>query len=136
MTEDKTQELAKQLLSQVLELVNQTIAAQGVSLSDEDKQPYYRASRQVLRAVVAAASQRMFEDGANPALVGNTLRARDGWELFLSAHPDIAAKVAAEKEAKQKMLAMLLGPSVAGLDDDEDEGSDHVDASDDDTTLN
>lgn len=123
------QKLATTLLPTVNELVSSTLKAQGVDLQ-QNAQVYYRMSRLVLRALVAAGTQRMFEDGANKALVRHTLRSSDGWDLFLNTHPDIKAKVEAEQAEAKAALAALLQSEGVGDDEDDGDGGDDGDTDD------
>jgi len=113
----KILEVAQSLLPQIRALVDAKCAELGASadfgkkLASEksnkelhasgDAKAYFEASNTVLRAVVACAVQRAMDDGAKPRQVSRRLNSTDGFELFLSTHPALAEKIAAEKAAKE-----------------------------------
>jgi hypothetical protein len=81
---------------------------------------YYAESRAVVAAIVAAAVQRMFEEGANYTLVkeATSKGVTEGWSLFLDAHPEVKAKIEAEK-AKEKAKLEEMYAQQDDEDDDE-----------------
>ena len=97
MSDPKVQVIAKDFLNYgIKKMVDTALAAMEVNLKKNPK-AYYKASRQIFKALTAAASQHMLEDGANKQLLRDTYSPDDAWELFLGLHPDIAAKIAAAK---------------------------------------
>ena len=122
-----TLEIAKSLNTQIRAIVDAKLTELGVSV-EKDAKEFYKTSREVTRAVVACATQRMFEDGARPSMVANTVSTNGGWDLFLELHPEILEKIKAEKEEAQlKALAFSKqqkGNSVLEDDDCEDCGCD------------
>lgn len=106
MSDPKVQAIAKTLLENgIKNMVDTSLKAMGADFKKDPKK-YYRASRQVFKAIVAAAAQRILEDGGNRKLLEDTYSAEDAWELFLELHPEIAAKI--EPQAPPKLLLKLL----------------------------
>lgn len=130
MSDPKVQVIAKDFLNYgIKKMVDTALAAMEVSIKKNPK-AYYKASRQIFKALAAAAAQHMLEDGANKQLLHDTYSPDDAWELFLSLHPEIAAKIAAAEpkpppKPSQKKLKLIEGgkPSEAALEAslDEDE---------------
>lgn len=119
-------EIAISLQDEVSALVNAKLLALGVSL-ETDQKGYYKASRDVVKAVVGCAVQRMFSDGANPGMVYETAVSKNvGWELFLHNNPKIAAKVAKEKAENEAKLKALMEQ-----EDEGEESSEHGDEHED-----
>jgi len=103
MSDPKVRAIAKDFLNYgIKKMVDTALAAMEVDIK-KDSKAYFKASRQIFKALVAAAAQRMLEDGANRQLLRDTYSPEDAWGLFLELHPDIAAKVtAAEPKAPPK----------------------------------
>jgi hypothetical protein len=75
----------------------------------KDQNAYFKASRKVFKALMAAAAQRMLEDGANRQLLNDTYDPEDAWALFLHLNPAVAKKLAAlEPKAPPKPSALDL----------------------------
>ena len=116
MANPKVLELATALLPKIRELIDSECEKLGASKefgaqlavakgdkelqASGDAKAYYDASTTVFQAVIACAMQRMMVDGANRSKVSRRMGAQNGWELFLATHPEVAAKVTAEKAAK------------------------------------
>lgn len=135
--ENKVLSIAKTVLPDVRTMVDAALKFQGVSL-ETDAPAYYKASRQVFRAFIACAAQRMLEDGAKRSLVRNTASSHageDGWELLLETHPEVKAKVQAELEklaAAKEEFTSKFALMQGGVDDDADEDEDAEEDSDSD----
>jgi len=101
MAKDSVLEIAKKLMGDMKPLIDKALADLGVDIKKNPKD-YYRASRDVLRATVICAAQKMMEDGANKQLVSQTVYeharsiADTSWTLFLSTHPEVAKAIAAK----------------------------------------
>ncbi len=95
--------LAVSLLSKVEALVSDTLKEQGVN-REQDEKAYFQATRNLYRALVACATQRMLDDGATPQFVfertGSSVQT--GFELFLERHPEVKAKLEAEMAAAKE----------------------------------
>jgi hypothetical protein len=98
----------------IKDLVDNALKMMKVGVN-KDQKAYFKASRQVFKALAAAAAQRILEEGGNQKLLEDTYSPADAWALFLLRHPDIAAKLAAEKPGvplapgeKQKKLGLKL----------------------------
>jgi len=98
----------------IKDLVDNALKMMKVDVKKDEK-AYYKASRQVFKAIAAAAAQRILEEGGNKKLLEDTYSPNDAWVLFLSRHPDIAAtmaaaeaKAAAKPGGKQKKLGLKL----------------------------
>ena len=108
--------------------IDALLGNQGVSL-EKDPKAYYKASRLALRGVIVAAIQRLYKDGANRSVVVQAIdsweSANEGWTLFLSEHPEVAAKVEAENKAKLAQAALHI------VDDEEEEEEDSEEQSED-----
>jgi len=110
----KVLKIAKTLVADIKPMMDKALAALGVDLKKDEKE-YYKTSRDLLRAVVACAAQKMMEDGANRSLVSQTIRehatgiSEDAWALYLESHPEVMEKIKAEKakatEAEAKTAA-------------------------------
>jgi hypothetical protein len=102
-------EIARQTSEVIKPLVDKTLKDFGVSI-EKDPKRYYRISRDVLRGIVAAAAQRVMEDGADRALVTQTLYehaesiSNCAWQLFLETHPEVMKKIEMEKGKKDAEL--------------------------------
>jgi hypothetical protein len=110
MEQDIVFKMAQKLVGVIKPLMDQSLKSMEVDVK-KDSKTYYRISRDLFRAVVVCAAQRMMEDGANQKLVFQTIGehvdaiSRDSWRLFLSTRPELAKKVAAEKDTKDKAAA-------------------------------
>ena len=121
-----TAEIAAQASVNMSKVVDTLLTSFEVDKAADPKS-YFKVSREVLKALIAALTQRMFDDGANPALVGETLTkgGRIGWQVFLDAHPEIKAKVEKEQSAKATSTMYAAGfNSGDGLEDGDDDGED------------
>lgn len=108
MSDPKVQAMAKVFLEEgISKMIDTTLKAMEVDLK-KNPQAYYRGSRQVFKALMAAAAQRMLEDGANTQLLQDTYNPLDAWELYLTRHPDIAAKLNPKAPPPPK-LGLILG---------------------------
>ncbi len=108
-------------------LVDDAIKLAGVDLK-KDPKTNYKTSRMVFKAMMAAAAQRILEDGGNQKLLEDTYSTEDAWSLYLLRNPEIAAKLEAQKPkappkpktGKQKKLGLKLiegGLSEIVMDD-------------------
>ena len=100
-------EAAKELLPQVKALVDAYLVKLGADKA-KDESAYFKASRYVFRGVVAAAAQRLHEDGANKGFVSEQASAAwsEAWHLFLDTHPEVKANI--EKAAEPLLVAKVL----------------------------
>jgi len=107
--------------------VDAMLAGLEVSL-EKNPQPYYKASRYILRGIIVAAAQRLFKDGADKNVVFQAIDAwgttEDAWLLFLSEHPEVAAKVEGEKKAKMAQAALHMVDPEEEEEEEEDEEED------------
>ena len=128
MSNPKVQGMARVFLNgSVKNLVDTALKAMKVDIK-KDPSKYYKASRQIFKALVAASAQRMLEDGASRQLLRDTYTPDDAWDLFAELHPDLAAKAtSAEPKPPPKKPGFKLidggKPSKAALEAslDEDE---------------
>jgi hypothetical protein len=99
MSDPKVQALATTFLEHphgVKTLVSTALKAMEVDIKKNPK-AYYKASRQVFKALIAAAAQHILEDGGNRQLLADTYSPEDAWTLYLARHPELAAKLAAQE---------------------------------------
>lgn len=118
MSDPKVQAMAKVFLEEgITKMIDTTLKAMGVDLK-KNPQAYYKGSRQVFKALMAAAAQRMLDDGANTRLLQDTYNPLDAWELYLTRHPDVAAKLQPKPPAKPKpKLELIEGGKEAEASD-------------------
>lgn len=135
MSDPKVQNMAKTFLEHgITKMFDTALKAMEVDLK-KDPKAYYKASRLVFKALMAASAQKLLEDGANRALLRDTYSPEDAWVLFLDRHPAIAKKLAPpEPKAPPKPKfqvfegGKLVGEETpeqvaAALDADEEDGS-------------
>lgn len=122
MTSQQKHDAVKKAATDLRDSMQKALDGYLVSLGvdkTKDQQAYYRASRYAFRGLVAAAAQRMFEDGADRKMVSSLIDpyhiAEVGFEVFLDMHPEMKAKLMPEP----KMPPAKHGFKVidGGLDD-------------------
>jgi len=106
-------EAGKEFLPKVKEMVDAYLAKLGVDKA-KDESAYFKASRYVFRGVVAAAAQRLHEDGADKRFVADQATASwsEAWHLFLDTHPEVKANI--EKAANMPKPQKSSGSKVVG----------------------
>jgi hypothetical protein len=123
---NKTLEIAKDINAEVQTLVNKLFekceASPALKATDPDM--YFMHSNRILTAIAAAASQRMLSDGLMRRRLSGKFYdvSAVAWDLFLHNNPDVAAKIQAEKEAKEAAYKASIAnqPQVESSDDDSD----------------
>lgn len=115
-------QLSQEVLPEIQGIVAQALKVKGVDRAKDEK-AYFKATRDIYRALVAAAAQQMLDDGASPQFIlqrtGSSVQT--GWELYLERHPEVKAKLEAEAIAKAKQAAFTV---VSGGLSEEENGED------------
>jgi hypothetical protein len=108
MSDPKMLAIAKNFLDHgIKNMFDTALKAMEVDIKKNPK-AYYKASRMIFKALVAASAQRLLEDGANTKLLSDTYYPRDAWELYLQLHPDIAAKLEPKPPPKPKAKLQVI----------------------------
>jgi len=134
MSNPNVLELAKAFLPEIRKMMDTEMAKLGApadlgakvksgDATENEVAAYCKVSNTVLKAVMTAAMQRAMDDGASRGNVGKRLGTSNGWDLFLERHPDIAAKVKAESEAKAAKYAAMADSEEDQPDLDDCDGS-------------
>lgn len=108
MSDPKVQAMAKGFLGDIGKMIDSALKELGVDLKKNPK-AYYKSSRYVFKAIMAAAAQKMLDDGANTRLLADTYNPSDAWELYLTRHPDIAAKLTPKPPKSKPKLELIDG---------------------------